>query len=58
MLAQCWKDKITGFFKIPGWLGPHKITGLIIVWRSKKENSYMLLKDCGCASSVWITLLP
>ena len=37
ILAQCWKDKTTAFFKIPGWPGPHKMTGLIIVWRSGKK---------------------
>lgn len=38
ILAQWWNDKIIGFIKIPGTFGPHTMTGLTIVWPSRKKN--------------------
>lgn len=39
ILAQWWKDKIIGFIKIPGTFGPHTMTGLTIVWPSRKKKT-------------------
>lgn len=38
ILAQWWNDKIIGFIKIPGTFGPHTMTGLTIVWPSRKKE--------------------
>lgn len=47
ILAQWWNDKIIGFIKIPGTFGPHTMTGLTIVWPSRKKrrnvNRYLAL---------------
>lgn len=43
ILAQWWNDKIIGFIKIPGTFGPHTMTGLTIVWPSKKKKQEMLI---------------
>ena len=44
MLAQCWKDKITGF-KSCTLGGPTRITGLRIVWFSGEGTQYRDLSD-------------
>lgn len=43
ILAQWWNDKIIGFIKIPGTFGPHTMTGLTIVWPSRKKKQEMLI---------------
>lgn len=45
ILAQWWNDKIIGFIKIPGTFGPHTMTGLTIVWPSRKKKEQEMLLD-------------
>lgn len=49
MLAQCWNDRITGFFKVTVW-GPTRIIGPNTVWVSTKitlffRNKWYFEKD-------------